>query len=59
MSSVGEVTRTSAIYVVDRARRDSVDRTVLIEQDEIENIRDVEDLRDLIRSRTDRSESEA
>ncbi|MWG34900.1 transcriptional regulator [Halomarina oriensis] len=59
MSSVGEVTRTSAIYVVDRARRDSVDRTVLIEQDEIENIEDTEDLRELIRTRTDRSESEA
>ncbi|MFD1513074.1 transcriptional regulator [Halomarina rubra] len=59
MSSVGEVTRTSAIYVVDRARRDSVDRTVLIEQDEIADIEDAEDLRDLIRERTDRSESEA
>ncbi|MFC5971301.1 transcriptional regulator [Halomarina salina] len=59
MSSVGEVTRTSAIYVVDRARRDSVDRTVLIEQEEMDDIEDAEDLRELVRERTDGSESEA
>ena len=59
MSSVGEVTRTSAIYVVDRARRDSVDRTVLIEQKEIADIEDAEDLRELVRERSDRSETEA
>jgi len=59
MSSVGEVTRTSAIYVVDQARRENVDRTVLIEQEEIASIEDAEDLRELIRERADRSESEA
>ncbi|AQL42828.1 transcriptional regulator [Halorientalis sp. IM1011] len=53
MSSVGRVTRTTSIYVVDRARQESVDGTALIERDEIENIRDVEDLKDLIKERAD------
>ncbi|WP_299269175.1 transcriptional regulator [Halorientalis sp.] len=53
MSSVGRVTRTTSIYVVDRAKQESVDGTALIEREEIENIRDVEDLKDLIKERAD------
>jgi putative transcriptional regulator len=59
MSSVGEVTGSSAIYVVDRARRESVDRTVLVEREEIARLKDAEDLRELIRERGDISETEA
>ncbi|PSQ12685.1 transcriptional regulator [Halobacteriales archaeon QS_5_70_15] len=53
MSSVGEVTRTRSLYVVDRATRDSVDGTALVEREEIEGIEDADDLRDLILERSD------
>jgi putative transcriptional regulator len=56
MSSVGQVTRTRSVYVVDRAGQDSVDGTALIEREEFERIDDPEDLENLIR---DRSELEA
>ena len=56
MSSVGHVTRTRSVYVVDRARQDSIEDTALIERDEIERIDDAEELEDLIR---DRAELEA
>ena len=53
MSSVGEVTRTRSLYVVDRATRDSVEGTALVEREEIEGIEDADDLRDLILERGD------
>jgi len=59
MSSVGEVTRTRSIYVVDRARQESVEGTALIERDEIENVRDVEDLKDLLKERAAEREGPA
>jgi putative transcriptional regulator len=51
MSSVGEVTRTRSVYVVDELRRESVDGTALIEKDEMDDIQDAVDLRDLIMER--------
>jgi putative transcriptional regulator len=51
MSSVGEVTRTRSVYVVDRARQESVEGTALIEREEIERIDDPEELEDIIRER--------
>ncbi|MEF8975665.1 MAG: transcriptional regulator [Halapricum sp.] len=51
MSSVGEVTRTTSVYVVERATRESVEGTALIEESEMEAIEDADDLRDLIRER--------
>jgi len=51
MSSVGEVTRTRSVYVVDELRRESVDGTALIEKDEMDDIQDATDLRDLIMER--------
>ncbi|WP_338726832.1 transcriptional regulator [Haladaptatus sp. DJG-WS-42] len=59
MSSLGKVTQTRSVYVVDRAKRDSVKHTAIIEQQEIERIDDPDDLRDLIYERTKRSGSEA
>jgi putative transcriptional regulator len=51
MSSVGEVTKTRSVYVVDELTRESVDGTALIEEDEMEAIEDADDLRDLIMER--------
>ena len=56
MSSVGRVTKTRSVYVVDHAGQDSVDGTALIERDEFERIDDSEELENIIR---DRGEVEA
>jgi putative transcriptional regulator len=53
MSSVGRVTRTRSIYVVDDATRDAVEGTALVEESEMERIREADELRDLIRERAD------
>ncbi|MFC6717768.1 transcriptional regulator [Natrialbaceae archaeon GCM10025810] len=57
MSSIGRVTRTRSVYVVDRAKRDSVDGTALLERDELEELRDADDLRDVIQERSEREEA--
>jgi putative transcriptional regulator len=51
MSSVGKVTRTRSVYVVEKAPRDSVEGTALIEQSEMEDMQRRDDLRDLIQDR--------
>jgi len=51
MSSVGQVTRTRSVYVVDRAPRESIEGTALIEHGEMETITEQDDLRNLIRDR--------
>ena len=53
MSSLGRVTRTRSVYFVDRAKRDAVDDTALIEREEVEGVTDPERLKELIRERTD------
>jgi putative transcriptional regulator len=53
MSSVGRVTQTQSVYVVDKARRESVDDTAIIEQEEMEEIEDSGDLRNLIYDRVE------
>jgi putative transcriptional regulator len=55
MSSLGTVTRTRSVYVVDDASRDAVDDTALIEREEIAAIDDPDALRDLIRERAESS----
>ncbi|WP_247001853.1 transcriptional regulator [Halosolutus gelatinilyticus] len=57
MSSIGRVTRTRSIYVVDRAKRESVDGTALVEREELEQLRDADELRDVIRERSEREEA--
>jgi len=51
MSSVGRVTRTRSVYIVEKAPRESVEGTALIEQDEIEDVEERDDFRDLITDR--------
>ena len=53
MSSLGTVTHTRSVYVVDSANRDAVEETALIEREEIAAIDDPEGLRDLIRERAE------
>jgi putative transcriptional regulator len=53
MSSVGEVTRTTSVYVVEDANQDAVDQTAIIEQAEMADIEDRIDLRDLIAERVE------
>ncbi|WP_435319681.1 transcriptional regulator [Haloarchaeobius sp. TZWSO28] len=59
MSSIGSVTRTRSVYFVDRSKRESVHGTAIIEREEVEQMRDADDLRDLIRERTDVEEEPA
>lgn len=54
MSSLGTVTRTRSVYVVDSAKRDAVADTALIEREEVDGIEDPDDLRDLIRERAEK-----
>ncbi len=53
MSSVGNVTRTTSVYVVEDAPRDAVGSTALIEHDEMQDIEERVDLRDLVTERAD------
>jgi putative transcriptional regulator len=51
MSSIGQVARTRSVYFVDEAKRESVDGTGIVEREELEDIDDPDELRDLIRER--------
>jgi putative transcriptional regulator len=52
MSSLGEVTRTRSVYVTEeREKRDAVEGTALVSRAELTELRDAEDLRDLILER--------
>lgn len=53
MSSVGRVTRSRPVYVVDRAPRQSVEGTALIERSEMEAVEERDDFRDLIAERVE------
>jgi putative transcriptional regulator len=53
MSSVGYVTRTTSVYVVDDAPRDAVEGTALIEHDEMQDIEERVELRDLVMERAE------
>ncbi|MFD1564244.1 transcriptional regulator [Haloarchaeobius amylolyticus] len=57
MSSIGEVTRTRSVYVVDRAKQESVDGTALVERDELADLRNADELRDVIRERSEYEEA--
>ncbi|WP_330630432.1 transcriptional regulator [Halocatena halophila] len=59
MSSVGRVTQTTSVYVVEETSREAVEGTALIRREEIEAIDDGDSLRDLVAERveTERTES--
>ncbi|GAB3029946.1 transcriptional regulator [Natronobiforma cellulositropha] len=52
MGSIGHVAHTRSVYFVDRSKRDSVDGTAIVERDELEGMRDAEELREVIRERS-------
>ncbi len=54
MSSIGQVARTRSVYFVDRAKRESIKGTAIVERDELETLRNAEELREVIRERTER-----
>jgi putative transcriptional regulator len=53
MSSVSHVARTRSVYFVDEANRDAVEGTALVRRDEVEDMNDPDDLRDVIRERAE------
>ena len=57
MSSIGEITRTRSVYVVDRAKQESVDGTALVEREELAALRNADELRDVIRERSEYEEA--
>ncbi|WIV66825.1 transcriptional regulator [Natrialbaceae archaeon AArc-T1-2] len=57
MSSIGHVARTRSVYVVDRASRESVEGTALVERDELSTFHDADELRKIIRERAEREEA--
>ncbi|WP_247729260.1 transcriptional regulator [Halovivax limisalsi] len=57
MSSIGHVAGTRSVYVVERAKQESVDGTALVEHEELEAVGDAAELRSLIRERADREEA--
>ncbi len=57
MSSISRVTGTQSVYVVDRAKQDAVDGTALVERDELADLRNADDLKAVIRERSEREEA--
>ncbi|MGM0397774.1 MAG: transcriptional regulator [Halobacteriota archaeon] len=52
MSSLGHITRTRAVYFVDDASRESIDDTAIIEREEIADVDDPDEFRDMIGERS-------
>jgi len=57
MASVGRVTRTRAVYFVDESKRESIDGTAIIERDELADIDDPEEFRELLEERGSATEA--
>ena len=53
MSSVSHVARTRSVYFVDKANRDADEGTALVSRDEVENLDNSDELRDMIRERAE------
>jgi putative transcriptional regulator len=51
MSSVGRVTKTTSVYVVDEAPTTAIEGTAIVEEAEMADVEDRIDLRDLIMDR--------
>lgn len=53
MSSIGQVARTRSVYFVDKANRTTVKGTAIVERDEVAEMDEADELRDLIRERAE------
>ncbi|MFB6134795.1 MAG: transcriptional regulator [Halanaeroarchaeum sp.] len=53
MSSLGRITRTRAVYFVDEATRESIGYTAIIKRDEVEDMDDPDEFRDMLGDRTE------
>ncbi|MFC7074805.1 transcriptional regulator [Halovenus rubra] len=53
MASVGRVTRTQSVYVVDKAHRKSIETTAIVEREEIKDLEDPDEFRNLILDRVE------
>jgi putative transcriptional regulator len=53
MGSIGRVTRTRAVYFVDRSRRTSIEGTIILEREEAEDVDDRDEFRDLLEERAE------
>ncbi len=51
MGSISRVTDSQSVYIVERAREDSIEGTAIVERQEVENIDESDDLRAMIDSR--------
>ena len=59
MASISRVTRTKSVYFVDRATSETVEGTAIVEREEVENLKEGEDLRAMIEERSKLLEKEA
>jgi putative transcriptional regulator len=59
MGSIGRVTRTRSVYFVDRANRESVEGTAIVEREDVEELDDPAEVRKLIRKRADDADDAA
>lgn len=51
MGSIGRVTGSQSVYIVERARQDAIEGTAIVERSEVEDIEESDDLRAMIDSR--------
>ena len=59
MASVGQITRTRAVYFVEQSSRTSIGGTAIVEREEAEELEDSDEFRDLIRERSEPVEGSA
>ena len=52
MASIGRVTGTRSVYFVDDAQEESIDGTAIVARDEVEDMGDVDQVREMIRDRS-------
>lgn len=53
MASIGRVTGIRSVYFVDESKSDSIDGTAILSHDDVEKMRDIDELRTMIRERSD------
>lgn len=51
MGSIGQVTGSQSVYIVEQAREDAIEGTAIVEREEVEGIEESDDLRSMIDAR--------